>query len=1037
MIAWFAKNDIASNLLMIALLLAGAWSLAFNLPQQVFPNLEPAQVEVKINYPAVSAQDVEFKVTRHIEQAIKDIVGVKSIASESRKGGVQIYAILHKGYDPHDILSKVKHRIDAINTLPKDIDKPLVQIRNEFAPVISMVVYGEQTPLMLLTAAEQIRDELASQNNMNMLVLRNVAEHEIAIEVSNENLQRYQISLQDIAQAIQRNAQDISAGNIHAAGGLITIRSRGQAYTAQQLADVVVKFQANGSTIKLRQVANIRDAVADSQVQTRFNGLPAVFVDVMQNDQQKATQLSRMVKRFVAAKQSQMPESVQLAYWRDHAEILQNRLEGLAVSAIYGGILVFLILTLFLRPAVAFWVFIGVPVSFIGAFSIMPIFGVSINIVSVFGFILVLGMVVDDAIVTGENVYSHLEHSETGLHAAVSGTKEVAQPVTLGVLTSIVAFMPLFFVDGAQGVILSQIPAVVIPVLILSLIESKWVLPSRLKFVRLRPSTNPRSLLGWQQKFAERFEAGIGHYYKPALQWCVHNRFNCLIIFVGFLLVVLSGVFTGENKFVFFPKITADKVVATITMPSGTQFSTLDKYVQTISRHAETLQQRYIDEESGNSVIRNIVSVSGAKIGSEQQGQVGQVSFELLSEELHGVNINSLQLEQAWRDLVGSLPGVESLVFEAQSAQLHKFIDIRLRGDDLAELEIVADKIKTNFSKFSYIEDVAKNYESGSQELFLELTPLAKTLGLTRVALAEQVRAAFYGIEVQRLLRGEQLVKVMVRLPLDERKSLSDLERFLIHLPDNRLIPLSQLADFQIVNSPAVIFRVDRQRSIDITADLSNAKVGLHALNKQLNHYVANLQIQHPTIDISLVGESTELMKTLDSLKWSLLLVILIIYGILAISFKSYSQPFIVMSVIPFSIIGSMGGHWLMSLNLTMMSFVGLMALIGVVVNDAVVLVDFINNQLKRGASLHNAILQVTSTRFRPVVLTSLTTFLGLLPIVLDQSSQAQFLVPMAVSLGFGILLAPFITLILVPVNFMILQQVKQWSNQKCFYFGK
>ncbi|WP_111978834.1 efflux RND transporter permease subunit [Algibacillus agarilyticus] len=1030
MIAWFARNDIAANLLMITLLLAGAWSLAFNLPQQVFPNLEPDQIEIKIVYPAASAQDVEFKVTRHVEEALRDIVGLANIRSESRKGHSMTSVVVADGYDKTHLLTKVKNRVDAINTFPVNIDRPLVQLSHEFSSVISVAIYGEQDDLSILTAAEHIRDELALQPGMHKLVMRNIAEHEIAIEISNEALQQYQLSLTEVAKAIRLNAQDISAGSLFSSGGQISIRSKGQAYNAQQLSDVVIKYQANGSTIKLSQVAKISDTLADSHIKTRFNGYSAVFIDVMQGERQKATKLAKTVKNYVEAKQGQMPEGLSVAYWRDHAEILQNRLEGLALSAIYGGILVLLILTLFLRPAVAFWVFIGVPISFIGAFSIIPLFGVSINIVSLFGFILVLGMVVDDAIVTGENVYTHLEHSETGLHAAISGTKEVAQPVTLGVLTSIVAFTPLFFIDGSQGVILSQIPAVVIPVLILSLMESKWVLPSRLKFVKLNPPTKKNSLLAWQQRFAAGFEQAIVRYYKPVLNWCMKQKASCLIIFFGFFLVVLSAVFTGSNKFVFFPKITSDKVIATIVLPSGTEFFTLDQHVDYISEQARKLQKRHVNPETNQSIIKNIMSVTGGTIESDVQGQLGQVSFDLIPEELHSLDINSLALEQAWRRMVGELPGVASLVFESQAAQRHKLIDIRISGDNLDELEKIAQKIKTQFSKFKYVEDIANNFEGGNQELFLELTPLAKTLGLTRVELANQVQAAFYGIEVQRLLRGDQQVKVMVRLPIRERQSLADLQKFFIHLPDNKRIPLSQLADFTINVGPAVIHRSDRRRSIDITADLSNSQINIYKLHAELQKYIDELRELHPEINIALVGESSELLETLNSLKWGLLTVVLVIYGIIAISFKSYSQPLIVMSVIPFSLIGSMGGHWLMSINLTMMSFVGLMALVGVVVNDAVVLVDFINNQLKRGQKLEQAILQVPSTRFRPVILTSLTTFLGLLPIILDQSSQAQFLVPMAVSLGFGILLAPFITLILVPVNYMLLHALKNKSHE-------
>ncbi|WP_440904188.1 efflux RND transporter permease subunit [Catenovulum sp. SX2] len=1027
MIAWFAKNDIAANLLMACLLLAGAWSLVYQIPQQVLPKLEAEQVEVHVRYPAAVPSDVELKVTTHIESALRELAEVKQIKSQSSQEYSHVVARLHNNVDVTDAMQKIQLKINAINTLPKEIDNPKIQIKNEFTQVLGVVIYGEQPQQVLRRYAEQIYSELATLPELRKIVMKHAPDYEISIQIPTENLQKYQLSFDQVARAIAENAQDLSAGYLYSPNGDIIIRSQGQAYTGEALNNIVVKYQGDGSTVKLHQIANIDDGFAEVALSTRFNGYPAVFMEVQQTEKQNAIRIAHLVKDFVQQKQHSLPQGIYIGHWSDNAERLENRISGMVDSAVYGSILVLLMLTLFLRPAVAFWVFLGIPLSFLGAFAVMPLFGVSLNLISMFGFILVLGMVVDDAIVTGENVYSHLEHAESGLHAAIAGTKEVAQPVTLGLLTTIVAFIPLFFVAGSQGIILSQIAAVVIPVLLFSLIETKWVLPARLKFVRLETGNQMKGLAKWQHNINKAFAYHSERYYRPALAWCIQYKFSCLVIFFGFFLVVVSAVFTGENKFVFFPKITSDQVKVVLTMPAGTNTHIVDRNIQHISEQAQRLRSRYVDQPTGTSIIRNIVSVTGAAGNEENNPYMGYVSFDLVPAEQHSLTITSLELEDEWRKLIGPIIGAESLVFEAQAGKTNNIIDIRVSGQNLAELQKAAQIIKSKLSTIPFVEDIADNYAPGRQQLFLELTPLAKSLGVTRSDLLAQVRAGFWGIEVQRIIRHGQEVKVKVRLPANERSSLPDLQRFMIHLKDGKEVPLSQLASFSIDTGPQVIRRVDHQRSIEISADFSNPKIDIRKLNKMLDGYLLELAEDYPQLKFKLVGESSELKQTLNSLKWGILAALIIIYGLLAIPFKSYIHPLIVMSVIPFSVIGSMAGHWLLSIELTMMSFIGLIALVGVVVNDAVVLVEFINKQYQKTHSVIESVMKVTSTRLRPVMLTSMTTFLGLLPLILDGSSQAQFLVPMAVSLGFGILFAPFVTLFLVPVNYLLLQKCLTW----------
>lgn len=1024
MIAWFTKNHVAANLLLISILLAGLFSVSTQIPLEVFPSFEADRISVSVTLRGSTPEDVEKGVAIRIEEAVQDLEGVKRITSRSSEGSASVSIEVDTGYDPRELLADIKSRVDAINTFPVDAEKPVVALAQRTREVIAVTVSSEYGEKETLEYAEHVRDDLLRLPEITQVELSGVRDYEIAIEVSQDTLRQYDLRLSDISSAISNSSTDVSAGNLKTEGGDVLIRSKGQAYRKDEFAQVVVKYQADGTIIRLGDIARITDDFEETPVRTRFNGKQAAFIDVYRIGPQSAIEVADAVKNYITEHQSQLPEGFELSFWDDDSEIVKSRIATLTTNAIQGGILVLALLTLFLRPAIAFWVFIGIPVSFMGAFLAMPIFGITLNVMSLFGFILVLGIVVDDAIVTGENVYTHLKTAENGEQAAIRGTQEVATPVTFGVLTTVAAFLPLAFIEGNRGALFAQIPVVVIPVLLFSLIESKFVLPAHLKYLKLRSEkSNPSKLQQFQQRFADGFEHAIMKYYQPLLNVALKNKLATVSLFVGIFFIILTLITSGWTKFIFFPRIPSETVRAELTFPAGTPFEVTNKYIIDMSDKAKELQDKYRDED-GQSVILNILATTGGRGGSSN---TGSVRFEITPAEKRESDIGSRELASEWRDLIGIIPGAESVTFRAEFGRSSDPIDVQLSGSSIDTLEAVAEKVKERLATYPTVYEIADSMSDGKDELQIELTEQGLALGLNRVDVSQQVRNSFFGVQVQRIQRGRDDVRVMVRLPIEERRSVADLTDILIKTPTGGTVPLSHVATLVPGQSPSSIYRIDRYRTLNVTADVEKSNTNMTVLQADLKTYLDELMVQYPGVDYSLEGEAKEQRESFGSLAWGLVFVFFIIYALLAIPFKSYMQPLIVMSVIPFGMIGAVMGHWVMGMELTIMSLLGMLALIGVVVNDSLVLVDFINKKREEGGDLLETVKLAGAARFRPVMLTSLTTFIGLMPLLFEKATQAQFLIPMAVSLGFGIIFATLITLLLVPVNYLLMERFQGW----------
>ena len=1025
MIAWFTRNHVAANLLLISIVFGGLFSLSSKLPLEVFPSFVSDRINISVSLRGSTPEDAEKGVTIRIEEALQDLEGIKQISSRSSEGSSQVSVEVDTGYDERELLADIKSRVDAINTFPADAEKPVIGLIQRKREVIAVTVSSDYNEKETLEYAEQVRDQLLRIPAITQVELSGVRNYELAIEVSQDTLRQYDLTLAQVSSAIANSSSDISAGNLKTEGGDVLIRSKGQAYRKDEFANIVIKNQADGTIIRLSDIATINDDFEETPVRTRFNGKQAAFIDVYRIGPQSAIEVADAVKNYITSEQANLPQGFYLSYWDDDSEVVKSRIATLTSNALQGGILVLGLLTLFLRPAIAFWVFIGIPVSFMGAFMAMAAFGVTINVISLFGFILVLGIVVDDAIVTGENVYTHLKTAKSGEEAAIKGTQEVATPVTFGVLTTVAAFLPLGFIEGARGAIFAQIPVVVIPVLLFSLIESKFVLPAHLKYIKLRQQKGEGSKLEQlQQRFADGFEHAILKYYQPVLGLALRNKLATVSLFMGVFLIILTMITSGWTKFIFFPRIPSETVRVNLTFPAGTPFEVTNKYIIDMSDKARELQRKYQDEETGQSIILNILASTGGRGGAANSGSV---RFEITPAEQRESDIGSRELVKEWRQLIGIVPGAESLTFRAEIGRSSNPIDVQLSGNSISTLQTVAEQIKQRLATYPSVFDIADSMSDGKEELQIELTEQGLALGLNRVDVSRQVRNSFFGVQVQRIQRGRDDVRVMVRLPIDERRSVADLKDILIQTPNGGRVPLSHVATLVPGQSPSTITRIDRYRTLNVSADVEKTDTNMTVLQADLKAYLDELVQQYPGVSHSLEGEAKEQRESFGSLLWGMIFVFFVIYGLLAIPFKSYLQPLVVMSIIPFGMIGAVIGHWIMGMELTIMSLLGMLALIGVVVNDSLVLVDFINKKRSEGLDLMEAVKTAGVARFRPVMLTSLTTFIGLMPLLFEKATQAQFLIPMAVSLGFGIIFATFITLLLVPVNYMLMERFQGW----------
>ncbi len=1030
MINWFARNDVAANLLMVAILFLGAWSMKVRIPLEVFPEFERDIVNVELTYRGATPSEMEESAVVRVEEAVADLTGIEKITSSANEGIGLVQVEVEKGRNPRALLEDIKNRVDAINTFPDEVERPIYSLLEYRREVISVMVSGDLPEKELRALGERVRDDLVALPEVSIAELLGVRPYEISIEVSEQTLERYGLTFREIVDAIRRSSVDLPAGSIKTRGGEIMLRTKGQAYVAEDFAGINIISTLDGTRLPLGEIAHIRDGFEEESLYAQFNGKAAVLIEVYRTGKQNAMDIGRAVREYVAEKKSRMPHGITLDYWKDRSRIVKLRLETLLRSAWQGGLLVFLCLTLFLRLSVAMWVCIGIPISFMGALILMPELGVTLNIVSLFAFILVLGIVVDDAIITGENIYSHLKRGDSGISAASSGAKEVSVPVTFGLLTTLVAFLPLMFMEGRRGPIFAQIPLIVIPVLLFSWVESKLILPAHMVHVRIHEKKDAGPLERFQIMFADGLERAIAAWYKPFLEWCLKFRYLTLAIFTGVSIIVVAYVLSGRYGFTFFPRVQSETARATLNMETGTVDSVTAGHIFRMAGIAEELKKKYTDSETGESVIRNILTSVGWLAGRPPRGgkpELGQVSLELMPPEERTVQVTTSELVNEWRKAIGAIPGARELNYRAEIGRGGDPINIQLTGPDFDDLSKAAEEISKRLAEYPGVFDIQDTFEEGKPEIKLFIRPEAELLGLSSEDLGRQVRQAFFGAEAQRIQRGRDDVRVLVRYPKEERQSLAALDNMRIRTPGGLEVPIGNVTEIRLGTGFSTIRRVDRQRAVNVSADADKAKTDITRIARDLKVFLDEMVQRYPEVRYTFEGELREQEESFGSLFAGIFFVILTIYALLAIPLRSYSQPLVILVVIPFSVVGAILGHKLMDMNLSLMSVMGMLALAGVSVNDSLVLVDWINRRRREGMEVAKAIRAAGLARFRPILLTSLTTFFGLTPLLLEKSTQAQFLTPMAVSLGFGILYATLLSLLLVPVGYLALEDFKKF----------
>ncbi|EDY86846.1 RND family efflux transporter [gamma proteobacterium HTCC5015] len=1032
MIAWFTRNHVAANLMLVTIVFAGLISLTTKLPLEIFPEIEVNVITISVTQRAAAPEDMEQGVASRIEDAIADLPDIEKLSSRSAEQVATITVELVNGADPQEVLNEVKSRVDALSTLPSDAERPQIELALRKREVLNLIVSGDLDEKELSQVARRIRDEVVLRPGVTQSDIEGIRPYEITLSVSENTLRKYRLTQDDIGQAIQSEAIDLSAGQLRSDSGEIRVRAKSQAYDYDDFKNIVIKRFSDGSTLYLDDLASINDGFEEDPIFTRYNGQRAAVVNVYRVGQESVIDISQEVRRYLDELRPRLPPTVEVSIWDDDSRIVKARLSTLLNSAWQGAIMVMILLSLFLRPTIALWVVVGIPVSFMGALAVMPQLDITINILSLFAFILVLGIVVDDAIVTAENVFTYYRKNPnaSGLEAAIEGTKEVAVPVTFGILTTVCAFLPFTMMSGNMATIYQQIAFVVVPVLLFSLVESKFILPAHLKHLK-RPSEDKDNALN---RFQHRISTGLEHfverYYQPFLSRCLERRYTTILGFIALFVIAYSLLGSGWTRFVFFPNVPSESATAELTMQTGTPIEVTEAAIERIEQAAQDMREKYL-EEDGTSAVRNILSTIGATGGGGSgSSNKGRVRFEITPPEERNIDISPTELVNEWRRSIGPIAGVETLDFDAQIGRSGDPIDVQITGNDYRALEEVVTAVRDKLATFSGVFEIADSLSDGKLELIIELKPQAQMVGLTLQRVTQQVRQALDGYQAQRIQRGQDDVRVMVRYPKADRSSIDQLDEMRLTTPSGDSVRFADVASYHYTRGPSAIYHVDRRRAVNITADIDKSTVNATSLNRELTEWLSDYLSAYPGISFSLEGEAREQKDSQRDLTVSGLLVLFAIYALLAIPFKSYGQPFIVMSIIPFAFIGALAGHWVMGHSVSMMSIMGMMALIGIVVNDSLVLVDYINQKVRSGLSLFDAVYHAGGARFRAVLLTSLTTFVGLVPLLFEKSTQAQFLIPMAISLGFGILFATFVTLILVPCHYLVLEDIQRGIKQ-------
>ncbi len=1014
-IAWFAHNPVAANLLMITILVLGGLS-AVHIRKEFFPVIETGRIQINIVYPGAAPEDVEQGVVIKVEEAIQGINGVKKIHSSSYEGLANIAVFVLNKYSVDKVLEEIRNRVEAISTFPEEIKRPVISKETTRDGVLWLILSGSMEEGSIRRIAQQMKDDLVADPIISQVEIHGIREREIRIELAEASMLKYGLSFDQVTAAVRQNSLNIPAGKIQTRQGALLLRADSEAHSADDFTEIPVITGNSGAIIRLGDIANIIDGFEEADWFLRFQGKPAVGLQVFRVGNQNSIDVAAAVHSYVRLKSEELPDYVEIDTIADNSVMLKNRLKLMVKNLGFGGLLVFISLILFLRLRVAFWVILGLPLCFLGTIWCMPFpfINISINMITLFGFILVLGIVVDDAIVIGESIYATIEKKGGGVEQVIEGAKRVATAATFGVLTTIAAFLPMLLIPGINGKIWRGIGLVVILCLIFSLIEYKLILPAHLG--RMQASAEkrkrPHLLSRLQEIISLTLEWCIAKVYQPLLLQALRNWPTTLTVFIAMVILTVGMIKSGKVGFIFFPDIEGNTIEATLKLRSGTPLHRTNAVTEQAENAAQQVNKMFKQkDDTTDDLISSLIAVTLSPT---------EVWFyaELLPSEKRGVGAN--EIIQRWRTATGEIHGVEHLEFSGSTADSGSPVAFTLKAKDPGTLQAAAYELKSILGRYGGVHDVQISMQKSNAELQVELRDGSALLGINSGDLARQLRQGFHGSEAQTLQMGKDEVKVKILYQADERNRSDSLADRYIRTASGVEIPFVEIAQQKINHGYASIDRIDGHRVVQITANVNKEVAEPQRIIADIEtQHIPALQKKHAGLRYDLAGEAMENKESLDELKRGTILALLLIFVMMAIPLKSYVQPLIIMTAIPFGVVGAILGHFILGIPVSILSLCGIIALSGVVVNDSLVMVDFINTKRREGMPLLEAVREAGSARFRAILLTSLTTFLGLLPMLLEKSLQAQFLIPMSVSLGFGILFATTVTLILVPTLYV------------------
>ncbi|NPA28609.1 MAG: efflux RND transporter permease subunit, partial [Epsilonproteobacteria bacterium] len=1020
--AWMAAHPVAANLLMIVALIGGLLMMN-HLRQEVYPDFEHDEVRVSVAYPGAGPEEIEKGVILPIEEAVAGVDGVKKVTATASEGRGTVNIEARKGYDLQLLQNDVQNAVNRIRTFPADIERPRVMMRSYERQTMALVLYGDVDRLTLYRLAMRFKYRLLRHPEISKVDLYGLSALQYSIEIPEPVLRKYALSLEEVARKIGNDAMDLPAGSIKTVNQEILVRLHQRREVASSFRSIPILTTPEGSVIRLGDIARIRENFENEDYFALYNGKPALRIAVRNPQETSPIAISRIVSREVEDYNRILPESVRIQVASNQAAVFEERVKLLLKNSALGLLIVLAALSLFLEIRLAFWVMMGIPISFMGAFFLFPFLDVSISMVSLFAFIIALGIVVDDAIVVGENIYHYRERGYTPLAAAIRGAREMAVPVSFAILTNVVAFLPIYFIPGTTGKIFQVIPVVVITIFLISWIESLFILPAHLAEVKERVK-NPllRAVHRYQQRFSRAFRGWVRFRFGPFLLFLLRYRYLMIAVAVTFLLVTIAFAMSGRMGMQIFPRTPSSYAQAIVKLPFGTPADVTRKVVKKIVKAAYTAQ-----EKAG---VKNYVRGIYARIGREGTHE-GLIRVYLPPASIRDKTLSNADFVRLWRKEAGEVPGAELLQFSAYAGGPGHgaAISLEISHSDLRILKKASALIARELRKYPGLYDISDGFEEGKAQIDFTLKPAAYMMGFDARTIAREIRGAFYGAEAQRILVGNDEIKVLVKLPEKSRRSLETLYEMRLFTPDGKEVALMDLVRLKWDRAYTQILRVNGRRVVTVEANIRPRSRALEIMNDLQAGFLPELTSRFPGLSYSFEGDQTEIRESFATLKTTFVMAIFAIYALLAIPFRSYMQPLIVMAGIPFGIIGAIWGHLLMGYSLSVVSLFGIVALSGIVVNDALILVDFANRRRKElpNATALKTVKEAAVQRFRPILLTTVTTFGGLVPMIFETSRQAKFLIPMAISLGFGVLFATFVTLLIVPALYLVVEDIKRW----------